>query len=45
MDAIALIMVGFGAFLMLEAYHNTNPTPLKSAQTAITTGRPVSTKG
>lgn len=45
MDALALLLIGLGAYLMLEAYHNTNPTPIKSAQTILVTGQPVSTKG
>jgi hypothetical protein len=31
MDAIAVILIGIGVFLLYEAYKNPTPTPVKTA--------------
>jgi len=36
MDALWVLVVGIGGFMIYEAFHKTNPTPVVTAKAAIT---------
>jgi len=36
MDAVGVLLIGTGAWLMFEAWRNTNPTPITNAQRVLT---------
>lgn len=35
MDSVAVLLIGFGAYLMYEAYKNKQPAPVAKAQAAL----------
>jgi len=41
MDAVGVVLMGFGAYLMYEAYKNKTPTPIAKATTAVNSSKPV----
>jgi hypothetical protein len=41
MDAVAVALMGFGAYLMYEAYKNPNPTPITKATTTLSSNKAV----
>ena len=41
MDAVAVALMGFGAYLMYQAYKNPQPTPLINATTSISSNQAV----
>jgi len=39
MDALAVMLIGAGAFMMYEAYKSKTPTPVATTKAAISSGK------